>query len=109
VTADHIRKTVEEKIYRSNLIKEKIRESIQQGILLIDTEGEAIGQVNGLSVLSLGDFTFGSPSQVTASIGLGREGLVGIQREAKLGGPIHTKGSRYSEATSPKSTLRINP
>ena len=92
ITADHIRKAVEEEVYRSNLIQEKIQEAIQQGILLIDTVGEAVGQVNGLSVMSLGDFTFGSPGRVTASIGLGREGLIDIQREAKLGGPIHTKG-----------------
>ncbi|MCW4026207.1 MAG: ATP-dependent protease, partial [Candidatus Bathyarchaeota archaeon] len=55
-------------------------------------EGEAVGQVNGLSVLSLGDFAFGRPSRVTASIAIGREGVVDIEREARLGGPIHTKG-----------------
>jgi lon-related putative ATP-dependent protease len=92
VTGGHIRKAIEEKVYRSNLIQEKIQEMIERGILLIATEGEAEGQVNGLSVLSLGDFSFGRPSRVTASIGLGREGLIDIEREAKLGGPIHTKG-----------------
>jgi predicted ATP-dependent protease len=65
---------------------------IQRGIILIDTDVEKIGQVNGLSVMGLGDFAFGSPSRVTASIGLGREGVVDIEREAKMGGPIHTKG-----------------
>lgn len=92
VTAIHVTKAIEEKVYRSNLIQEKIREMIERGILLIDTEGEAVGQVNGLSVMSLGDFSFGVPSRVTASVGLGREGIVDIQREARLGGPIHTKG-----------------
>lgn len=92
ITDNHIRRAIEEKFYRSNLIQEKIQEMIERGILLIDTEGEAMGQVNGLSVMSLGDFTFGRPSRVTASIGLGREGLIDIEREAKLGGPIHTKG-----------------
>ena len=92
VTASHVKKAIEEKVYRSNLIQEKIRELIEREILLIDTEGEAVGQVNGLSVMSLGDFSFGAPSRVTASIGLGREGIIDIQREAKLGGPIHTKG-----------------
>jgi predicted ATP-dependent protease len=53
---------------------------------------EEIGQVNGLSVMGLGDFSFGTPSRVTASIGLGREGVIDIEREAKMGGPIHTKG-----------------
>jgi len=60
--------------------------------LLIDTETEKVGQVNGLSVMGLGDFAFGTPSRVTASIGLGREGVIDIEREAKMGGPIHTKG-----------------
>ena len=92
VTADHVKKAIEEKVYRSNLIQEKIREMIERNILLIDTDGKAVGQVNGLSVMSLGDFSFGAPSRVTASIGLGREGIIDIQREAKMAGPIHTKG-----------------
>lgn len=92
VTADHVKKAVEEKVYRSNLIQERIKEMIERGTLLIDTEGEAVGQVNGLSVISLGDFSFGKPSRVTASIGLGREGLIDIERESELGGRIHTKG-----------------
>jgi predicted ATP-dependent protease len=65
---------------------------IQRGLFLIDTSGSRIGQINGLSVISLGDFEFGRPSRVTASIGLGREGVLDIEREAKMGGPIHTKG-----------------
>jgi lon-related putative ATP-dependent protease len=92
VTADNVKKAIEEKVYRSNLIQEKIQEMIERNILLIDTDGKATGQVNGLSVMSLGDFSFGAPSRVTASIGLGREGIIDIQREAKMAGPIHTKG-----------------
>jgi lon-related putative ATP-dependent protease len=92
VTGDHVKKAIEEKVYRSKLIQEKIQEMIQRGILLIDTEEEGVGQVNGLSVMGLGDFAFGNPSRVTASLGLGREGVVDIEREAKMGGPIHTKG-----------------
>jgi len=92
VNGSHVKKAIDEKFYRSKLIQEKIQEMIRRGVLLIDTDGEAAGQVNGLSVMSLGDFTFGAPSRVTASIGLGREGIVDIQREAKLAGPIHTKG-----------------
>ncbi|NIO36590.1 AAA family ATPase [Candidatus Bathyarchaeota archaeon] len=92
VAASHVVKAIEEKIYRSNLIQEKIQELIQREVLLIDTEGQAIGQVNGLSVLTLGDFAFGKPSRVTASVGIGREGVIDIEREAKLGGRIHTKG-----------------
>jgi len=92
VTGNHVTKAIEEKIYRSKLIQDKIQEMIKRGILLIDTHTEHVGQVNGLSVISLGDFEFGSPSRVTASVSLGREGIVDIEREAKTGGPIHTKG-----------------
>ena len=92
VTGDHIKKAIEEKVYRSKLIQEKIQEMIKRGFFLIDTVQEEVGQVNGLSVMGLGDFAFGNPSRVTASIGLGREGVIDIEREAKMGGPIHTKG-----------------
>jgi predicted ATP-dependent protease len=92
ISGDHIRKTIEEKDYRSNLIQEKIREMIERGFILIDTQGKVVGQVNALTVMGLGDFSFGSPSRLTASVGLGKEGLIDIQRESKLGGPIHTKG-----------------
>jgi lon-related putative ATP-dependent protease len=92
VTGAHVAKAIEEKIYRSKLIQEKIQEMIARGVILIGTEDEVVGQVNGLSVSGMGDFEFGMPSRVTASLGLGREGVVDIEREAKMGGPIHTKG-----------------
>jgi lon-related putative ATP-dependent protease len=92
VTAVHVKKAIEEKVHRSKLIQEKIQEMITRGILLIDTETTEIGQVNGLTVINLGDYEFGSPSRVTASVGLGRDGVIDIEREAKMGGPIHTKG-----------------
>jgi lon-related putative ATP-dependent protease len=92
VADTHVRKAIDEKVYRSNLIQERIQEFIQRGILLVDTTGEAVGQVNGLAVIELGDHAFGRPSRITASIGLGQAGLVDIEREARLGGPIHTKG-----------------
>ncbi|MGD2248713.1 MAG: AAA family ATPase [Candidatus Methanofastidiosia archaeon] len=92
VTEAHVIKAIEEKVYRSNMIQKKIEEMIERGFILIDTEGNKVGQVNGLSVISMGDFSFGRPSRLTASIGLGREGVIDIEREAKLGGRIHTKG-----------------
>jgi lon-related putative ATP-dependent protease len=92
ITAEHVKKAIEEKIYRSKLIQEKVQEMISRGFFLIDTKDQTVGQVNGLSVMSLGDFAFGTPSRVTVSIGLGREGIIDIEREAKMGGPIHTKG-----------------
>jgi lon-related putative ATP-dependent protease len=91
-TDSHIKRAVEERIYRSNLIQEKIQDYITKGIFLIETEGSRVGQVNGLSVISLGDIEFGRPSRVTASIGVGRGGVMDIEREAAMGGPIHTKG-----------------
>jgi lon-related putative ATP-dependent protease len=92
MNGNHIRKAIEEKIYRSKLIQEKIQEMIKRGFFLIDTAEKKVGQVNGLSVMGLSDYAFGNPSRVTASIGLGREGVIDIEREAKMGGPIHTKG-----------------
>src|SRR5437867_3256658 len=88
----HIKKALDEKVYRSNLLDEKVKEMIQRGIILIDTSGSKVGQVNGLSVIGLGDFDFGQPSRITASLGLGRRGIIDIERESKLGGQIHTKG-----------------
>jgi lon-related putative ATP-dependent protease len=92
VTDTHVIRAIEEKEYRSSMIQEKIQEMIDRETILIDTKGSATGQVNGLSVISLGDFTFGRPSRLTASIGIGREGIIDIEREAQLGGRIHTKG-----------------
>jgi predicted ATP-dependent protease len=92
ITRKHINMALEEKVYRSNLIEKKIDEMIARNIILIDTEGEKIGQVNGLAVLSLGDYGFGKPNKITASVGVGRKGIIDIEREAQMGGPTHTKG-----------------
>jgi lon-related putative ATP-dependent protease len=92
IDAEHVEKAVEQKVYRSNLIQQRINEMIDKGMIVIDTDGEEVGQVNGLSVIDLGDFAFGRPTRITASVGVGREGLIDIEREAKLGGRLHTKG-----------------
>jgi len=92
ITSSQVEKAIEAKIYRSNLIQEKLREYIAKKIILISTDGEAIGQINGLSVLSLGDFSFGAPSRITVAVGLGKEGLIDVQREVNMSGPIHGKG-----------------
>jgi len=88
----HINKALEERVYRSNLIEKKIDEMIAKGVIKIDTDGEKVGQVNGLAVLSLGDYGFGKPSRITASVGVGREGIIDIERESQMGGQTHTKG-----------------
>jgi lon-related putative ATP-dependent protease len=89
---EHVDKALTERRYRSNLYQERFEEMIKREVILIDTEGVKIGQVNGLAVLSIGGYSYGRPSRVTATIGVGREGILDIEREAKLGGPFHTKG-----------------
>jgi lon-related putative ATP-dependent protease len=92
VTSAHVRKAIDEHYYRSSLIQERIQEMIARDVIKIDVSGVKTGQVNGLSVIELGDIAFGQPSRITVSVGLGREGLIDIEREAEMGGPIHTKG-----------------
>ncbi|MCF6156996.1 MAG: ATP-binding protein [wastewater metagenome] len=92
IRSRHIRKTLDEKIYRSNLIEERIREMIDRGLILIDTAGEKVGQVNGLSVINLGDYQFGKPNRITATVEPGHSGIIDIEREVKLAGPIYSKG-----------------
>jgi ATP-dependent Lon protease len=92
VTAKHIDKAIDSRIYRSNLIEEHIQEMIDRGTLMIDMEGEVVGQVNGLAVYSLGDHMFGKPSRITASTSMGRAGIINIERESDLSGNTHNKG-----------------
>lgn len=92
VTHAHVTTAIEQKIYRSNRIEERMQELFDEGTILVDVEGAVPGQINGLSVISLADHTFGRPSRVTARVYLGRAGMVNIEREVKLSGPIHDKG-----------------
>jgi len=92
VQAEHVQKALDEKVYRSNLIQERIEEMIERGTILIDTEEAKVGQVNALSVINLGDYEFGRPSRITASVGPGKDGVIDVEREVELGGPIHSKG-----------------
>jgi len=92
ITKKHVDQALEERVYRSNLIEKKIDEMITRGSILIETKGEKVGQLNGLAVLSMGDYGFGKPSKITASVGVGKKGIIDIEREAQMGGPTHTKG-----------------
>ena len=92
ISASHVQKAIDERLFRHNLIDERIRDMINRGTIMIDTEGTVIGQVNGLSVYTLGDITFGKPSRITAKTFLGRGGVINIERESELSGPIHNKG-----------------
>ncbi len=85
-------KAIREKDYRRNTYQEKLNEEIKKNRIIISTEGKARGQINGLAVLSLGDFMFGKPSRITVSTFMGKSGIVNIERESKLSGKIHDKG-----------------
>jgi lon-related putative ATP-dependent protease len=87
----HVEKALREKVFRVNRIEERLQEMVLEGTLIIDTEGEKIGQVNGLAVLSMGDYQFGKPSRITAKTFAGRGGVVNIERETKMSGRIHEK------------------
>ena len=92
VTSAHVRKALDAKVERHNLMETKIREMIEQNMLLIDTTGSRSGQVNGLSVLEIGGYAFGKPVRVTASVALGKAGIINIERESNLSGRFHDKG-----------------
>lgn len=92
VSAEHVQRAIEEKGYRSSLIEERIRNLITEGTILVDVTGEAVGQVNGLAVIDLGDIRFGRPSRITAKTFLGKSGVIDIERESKMSGKIYEKG-----------------
>ncbi|WP_300160184.1 ATP-binding protein [Solidesulfovibrio sp.] len=92
VRAEHAREALLARVGRLSRIEELLREMIARGSLFVDLEGSAVGQVNGLAVHSIGDHFFGMPSRITASTAMGREGIINIEREAELSGPIHSKG-----------------
>jgi lon-related putative ATP-dependent protease len=92
VSAADVQRAIDAQIYRSDRVRERLQEEIQRGTILIDSQGAKVGQVNGLSVITLGQFAFGRPSRITARVRLGRGEVVDIEREVALGGPIHSKG-----------------
>ncbi len=92
VTAADVRCTEEARRFRQNLLEERLQELLVKGTVLVETSGAAIGRVNGLSVLNLGDCSFGHPVRLTAAVAAGRRGIVSIEREVELSGPIHGKG-----------------
>lgn len=92
VASVHVSRAIQERKYRNNRVEEKIQEMIAQGKILIDVKGTVIGQINGLSIISLGSYTFGQPSRITAVTYLGKGGVINIERETKMSGQIHDKG-----------------
>ncbi|HZD10048.1 MAG TPA: ATP-binding protein [Candidatus Binatia bacterium] len=92
VRAEDVQKSIDEQVRRASRLRERMQESILRDVVLIDTSGEAIGQINGLSVISVGNFAFGRPSRITARVQIGKGEVVDIERRVELGGPIHSKG-----------------
>ncbi len=92
IAAEDIDKAIHQQVYRAARVQEHIYEAISRGTILIDTEGAKVGQINGLSVIELGDYSFGQPSRITATVHIGEGHVVDIEREVELGGAIHSKG-----------------
>jgi lon-related putative ATP-dependent protease len=92
VDLQHVKRASSERKNRANLLEERYLRAYETGVIRIDTEGSAVGQINGLTVISLVDYTFGHPVRISANVYMGEEGIVNIEREVKLTGPIHNKG-----------------
>ena len=92
VLGEHVEQAVNNKIHRLNIVEERAQEMVENGSVLLDFTGSVVGQVNGLAVYDLGDFSFGRPSRITAQTFAGREGVINIEREASLSGSTHDKG-----------------
>ncbi|HOP06108.1 MAG TPA: ATP-binding protein [candidate division Zixibacteria bacterium] len=92
VSRDDVRQAIQEKRSRVNLVEDKIQEMYDQETLMVSTTGATVGQINGLSVYNLGEYAFGRPTRITVATSLGKAGVINIEREAELSGPIHNKG-----------------
>jgi predicted ATP-dependent protease len=112
----YVERALDAQEHRLNLLEDRLQREIAEGTIGIDTHGQIIGQVNGLSVFELGDYAFARPCRITARVGLGEEGVVDIQREAKLSGPTHSKGvltlngyllSKYAQRTPLALSARL--
>ncbi len=109
VGADHVRKAIEEMGLRLGRMRARIQDGMARNLLLIDTAGEAVGQVNGLSVVDLGEYRFGYPVRITATTRIGSGRVVDIEREVELGGPIHSKGVMILSAALAARYARERP
>jgi lon-related putative ATP-dependent protease len=105
VSHEHVQKAIDERVFRTNRIEERLKEMVIEGTIIVDTAGDKAGQINGLAVLDLGDYSFGRPSRITARTYAGKAGVVNIERETKMSGKIHEKailiitnylGSKYA-------------
>jgi lon-related putative ATP-dependent protease len=92
VKEEHVDKAIQEWTYRVGLVEDKIQEMIEDGTIMIDSQGKVVGQINGLSVYDMGEYAFGKPTRITARTSMGRAGVINIEREADLSGRTHNKG-----------------
>ena len=92
VTSAYVKKAVAERIERINKYDQRLIEMIQNGTIMIDTDGQRVGQINGLSVMNIGDYSFGKPAKITANTYVGKSGIVNVEREVELSGTSHSKG-----------------
>lgn len=92
VSAEHVKKAIAEKIFRCNKYDKKILKSLEDGTIILDTDSEVVGQINGLTILDMGDYSFGKPSRITANTFMGESGIVNIEREVEMSGTSHSKG-----------------
>ena len=92
VMGDHLGKAIDQREYRASLTEERLQELMEEGTIRIATDGNAVGQVNGLAILAVGDHAFGKPSRITARVSLGRGQIINIERETRMSGRIHDKG-----------------
>ncbi len=108
VRAEDVQQAIDAQIHRADRLRDRMQEQILRETIYIDTHGEQVGQINGLSVIELGGFSFGRPSRITARVRMGKGEVVDIEREVELGGPLHSKGvfilegflgARYAEDT----------
>ena len=109
ISSGDVQQAIEQKVHRLDRIREKMYENIHRGTVYIDIKDKVIGQINALSVLQLGEFSFGQPTRITATTRMGNGKVIDIERETELGGPIHSKGvlilssliaSRYARKTA---------
>jgi len=92
ISAAHVEKALDEKRHRSSLVEERVQELVKKDIFWVETDGNKVGQINGLSILQTGDHFFGKPGRITANVSMGKEGVITIDRQSRLSGKIHTKG-----------------
>jgi lon-related putative ATP-dependent protease len=109
ISRDDVQAAIDHQIYRADRVRERIYETIRRGTVFIATDGEKVGQINGLSVLTLGDFSFGQPSRITATTRLGDGKIIDIERETQLGGALHSKGVLILSSFIAARYARANP